>query len=310
MCESDICVIVLTYNSSEYLPQTLDAILAQKSSNFVYHVFISDDCSKDNTVDVIKEYTNNYPDKITFRVNEKNLGIAGNIYSTINLVNSKYIFLSASDDFLIDEEFLQKQYYILETNEELSMAVFNGYAFYEKDEKNKFEHIKNFPSDGIYDINYWIANSFFSINVQAFVFRRSSLPPFEEWMYKCEQEDWLLTFLLFLNGKVYFKNEYASMYRMHKANFSHSGSAIRKLLGGILLIENLDKYTGYLYTKHIGDLGWRYERLAYEYIKIKDLKNFLVYTIKFLHSKVKVKQKLNYFKTIIKYLFLGKPISY
>ena len=55
---SEITVIVITYNSEKYVEQTLDSIVSQKL-NVPFMVFISDDCSSDNTQDIILAYKKN-----------------------------------------------------------------------------------------------------------------------------------------------------------------------------------------------------------------------------------------------------------
>ena len=51
-------VVVASYNYERFLPQTLDSILAQTYKK--YEVIIVDDGSKDNSVQLIKKYTEKY----------------------------------------------------------------------------------------------------------------------------------------------------------------------------------------------------------------------------------------------------------
>jgi len=56
-----VAILMATYNGSKYLKQQLNSILKQTYQNFV--LFISDDHSSDNTLDIIHDYEAVYPKK-------------------------------------------------------------------------------------------------------------------------------------------------------------------------------------------------------------------------------------------------------
>lgn len=49
-----VSVIVITYNSSKYVLETLNSVAAQTYDNI--ELIISDDCSKDNTVEICRNW--------------------------------------------------------------------------------------------------------------------------------------------------------------------------------------------------------------------------------------------------------------
>ncbi|MDR1090043.1 MAG: glycosyltransferase, partial [Prevotella sp.] len=53
-------VILITYNHSKYIRRTLESILAQNTPHEV-EIIVADDCSPDNTVEIIKEYQDKTP---------------------------------------------------------------------------------------------------------------------------------------------------------------------------------------------------------------------------------------------------------
>ena len=57
-------VLIPNYNNSKYLEECLNSVLSQ-ITNFEYHIYINDDCSKDNSIQIINEYIIKYPGKIT-----------------------------------------------------------------------------------------------------------------------------------------------------------------------------------------------------------------------------------------------------
>lgn len=49
-----VSVIVITYNSAKYVLETLESIRVQSYQNI--ELIISDDCSKDNTIDICRNW--------------------------------------------------------------------------------------------------------------------------------------------------------------------------------------------------------------------------------------------------------------
>lgn len=90
---------IASYNYADYIEKGLNAIKNQKFKD--YEILISDDCSTDNSIEVIKKYINENPD-ICIRLieNEKNLGIAGNKNALIDNCNGEYLILCDADDWM------------------------------------------------------------------------------------------------------------------------------------------------------------------------------------------------------------------
>lgn len=58
----DVSVIIPVYNSSKYLRKCLDSIVFQTLENI--EAIIIDDGSTDNSLQIAKEYEQNYPHKV------------------------------------------------------------------------------------------------------------------------------------------------------------------------------------------------------------------------------------------------------
>ena len=63
-----------SYNNGQYIGQALDSILMQQV-NFIYQIIITDDCSQDNSPQIIREYARKHPDKIVALYSNKKLSI-------------------------------------------------------------------------------------------------------------------------------------------------------------------------------------------------------------------------------------------
>ena len=74
-----IDILLSVYNGFKYLPEQLDSRIEQTYQDF--RIIIRDDCSDDNSMDVIREYIIKYPEKISLISNNgKNLGSANSFF--------------------------------------------------------------------------------------------------------------------------------------------------------------------------------------------------------------------------------------
>src|SRR5258705_282442 len=56
-------VNLVTYNHEKYVARAIESVLEQKT-NFDYRLIIGDDCSTDNTQSIIRQYAQQYPERI------------------------------------------------------------------------------------------------------------------------------------------------------------------------------------------------------------------------------------------------------
>ena len=93
-----ISVAMATYNGASYIIEQLDSILMQ--TRVVDEVVICDDCSRDNTVAIIKAYIhrNQLQGKWRVEVNKKNMGFGSNFIEAIKKTTGDIIFFSDQDD--------------------------------------------------------------------------------------------------------------------------------------------------------------------------------------------------------------------
>jgi len=88
-----VAIVILTYNSGEYLYETIASSRNQSYKNI--EVIIVDDCSKDGTV----EYLNSLNDVVVF-FNKENKGIAKNLNFVMNQTDAEYMIFLGHDDIL------------------------------------------------------------------------------------------------------------------------------------------------------------------------------------------------------------------
>jgi glycosyltransferase involved in cell wall biosynthesis len=89
---------ILTYNQSSYIKQSMQSVFDQDCS--VDQIIISDDCSTDNTYQIIQELASSYEGSgnLIVRRNKTNLGTIKHLNKIVNLATGEIIIFLAGDD--------------------------------------------------------------------------------------------------------------------------------------------------------------------------------------------------------------------
>jgi glycosyltransferase involved in cell wall biosynthesis len=90
-----VSVAMCTYNGAKFIREQINSIINQ--SYPVYELIIQDDCSMDNTYEILKEYANKYS-YIQFHKNRTRKGINENFFSALERATGDYIAFSDQDD--------------------------------------------------------------------------------------------------------------------------------------------------------------------------------------------------------------------
>ena len=91
-----ISASILAYNQEKVIGRAIESLLSQK--DYIYEIIVSDDCSTDNTWNVVMEYAQKYPGLFKLNRNEKNLGIFEHIEKTWSLFSGDIVYRLAGDD--------------------------------------------------------------------------------------------------------------------------------------------------------------------------------------------------------------------
>ncbi len=90
-------VLLATYNGEKFLQAQIESIINQTYSD--WKIFARDDCSKDRTVDILREYAATYPDQFYLIDNsDGNLGFVQNFSRLLEVVESGYFMFCDQDD--------------------------------------------------------------------------------------------------------------------------------------------------------------------------------------------------------------------
>lgn len=132
-----------TYNRSKYLKKCLDSIFDQVGNNSLVEVLVSDNCSTDNTEELVRKYMNKYTN-LTYNRNESNIGPEKNIMKLLEISLGEYVNIHGDDDYFnngIIYQIINMIYdnrecavmYALPKSSELNIKQGNGVNEYIKD---------------------------------------------------------------------------------------------------------------------------------------------------------------------------------
>tara|TARA_B100000508_G_C11414570_1_gene255059 strand:- start:53 stop:889 length:837 start_codon:yes stop_codon:yes gene_type:complete len=220
-----VSIWMVTYNHENYIEQSINSILAQKT-NFKYKLFIGDDKSIDRTAEICIDYQRKFPNKIEVFVNETNVGPnlnAINIYNACLNSGAKYMALCEGDDYWIDPLKLQKQVDFLEQHSDFTIC-FHDVKIYHQESRSLEEDTitKEVPQEtSIIDL----AKRNYIHTPTVMVKNNFTLP---KWFAKVPLGDWSLYMIVARNGKIKKLNEAMAVYRMHhKSSWSSKDPSVR-----------------------------------------------------------------------------------
>lgn len=247
----DLSVIIPNYNHANYLENRIQSVINQTFSDF--ELIILDDCSTDNSKDIIEKYRS-LPN-VSIYYNTKNSGSPFKQWKKgIELAQGKYIWIAESDDYA-EPAFLEKMIQIIEKG--------NGLAYCRSkdvdqngNEKSLFfwadgldsERWKNdFENEGSEEVKNYLVYRNTIPNASACVFEKKFAPlnsGFEKMRY-CG--DWLFWNKLLDKTSLGYTSETLSSFRHHDGstrNKKNERQELKKKLEIISIIENTrNKYS-------------------------------------------------------------------
>lgn len=108
-----VSIITPTYNCARFIEETIKSVQAQTLTD--WEMIISDDCSTDNTKEVIAPYLAS-DSRIKYICNDKNSGAAITRNNALRIASGRWIAFLDSDDLWLPEK-LERQISFMETND-------------------------------------------------------------------------------------------------------------------------------------------------------------------------------------------------
>jgi glycosyltransferase involved in cell wall biosynthesis len=275
-----ISIAMATYNGQKYLKEQLDSIYAQTYKNI--EVIVADDCSTDETVKILNEYSISYG--LKYYKNEQNLGYVKNFEKAITLCSGDFIALCDQDDVWRADK-LEKMFKNIAGNllihsdakliDENGDTLSESYAAiaHKKFRKNTYEYFFSNDVTG--------CTTLFKKELLFFAL------PFPKNMLA---HDWWLALCASKEGSIKYLNEPLISYRQHASN--QIGAAdISKVYPHELRAR--------AYQKTLFFLESLYDAKKWNKKEMEVLKNLIIYYQAYFNDAIRFKSlyiHINYFK--------------
>lgn len=244
-----VSIITPTYNSEDFISETINSIISQTYTN--WELLITDDCSTDNTIEVIKQYTKSDKRIKLFKLKKNSgAGIARN--TSINNATGAFIAFCDSDDQWFSEK-LATQISFMQKND----LRFTYSSYYTIDASGNRKGLITAPSKLTYTM--LLRNNY--VGCLTAIYSQEKLGK----IYMSEirkRQDWTL-WLKILNHIQYTKGvvEPLALYRIRPNSISSNKLSLLKItykiyrkelnMGGIRSIYNLFRFLYYLLLKKV-----------------------------------------------------------
>jgi glycosyltransferase involved in cell wall biosynthesis len=241
----ELSVLMATYNGEKYIKEQLDSLQAQDYVKWT--LYIRDDCSTDNTINIIKEYQNREPRIQLLPSSPANIGALGNFNRLMSAASGNYFMFCDQDDIWFPDKIKQtvnlmknrEKWYgkdfpilihtdcsVIDSTRRLIAPSFMKYQHMEHEEKSPLRVLltQNFVTGCTVMINKSLLSACLPVPSQALM------------------HDWWVALVAAAVGKICYLPQRTMLYRHHGKNVAGA----KKLLSThnlkrLLSIEDLEK---------------------------------------------------------------------
>lgn len=243
--------IIVSYNEKEYLEQAIDSCLKQNLNDF--EIVIGDDGSNDGSIELIKQYVEQYPEIIRYSVSDRtgiestkdiiaSLRVSAVITRSLEMANGEYCVILSGDDYFYEGNFFQNAISFLDRNPNYVTYV----GGYEKvwDERPPIADFITYPRK-----IYWARKY---VHLSTFVFRRSVFEKGAFLQRFCD--DTGLQYSLAFSGKWKCVNTIMFAYRQRSGSIMHTADPLQNPVVELMIFQDV-LCKGFLYCQSLAKYG-------------------------------------------------------
>lgn len=285
-----VSIIVITYNSSKYVLETLESAKAQTYQNI--ELIVSDDGSTDNTVEICREWIEKNKERFVHTeliTVEKNTGIPANCNRGVKAAQGEWVKLIAGDDTL-KKEAISSYINFISIHPECSLLHSSIEIYKNKIENENKQQTKNhlFLTEKLNaNVQFELLSLGNLIYAPSVIIKKSlldKLEGFDESIPLCE--DWPFWLKATKNGfKFYYLDIPCANYRIHDSSIF--SSAMNKNIFNPEFI----KINKIVFDKYISDNCLRLTSMLFKYKHL----------IQLLINKSNINKKLTFLNIIYRF---------
>lgn len=306
MKEIMLTVIMSNYNQEKYIREAIESVLMQKVT-FKYQLIITDDFSqRDNSVQIIKEYVEKYPEIIHPLYNKENGGYLKNILRAKEVTKTPYFCLLDADDYYIDDNFLQRAFDFLQKNNDY--VIYYENVNYITPEGNKGKYIKYRRKQGNYSLNDYFLDIVPIVQTTGQFYRnvifKNGIPKIMSEAVGTNSEQSFEgdydRFVMHLKyGKAHFNNQICGVYRQLPSGIWVQLDSLKREIIQLQCWYDYNRYFDNQYSVYF---------VNKMYDKINIIKNIICKNIDFLEEIKITKTELSQFKNLYEYVLKNKDL--
>jgi len=214
------CLFV--YNQEKYVRESLEGALAQSYSPL--EIIVSDDCSNDNTVEVIQKVLADYkgPHDVRFNRNDKNIGLGGHFSKVVGqLARGSHVVTVGGDD-ISEPDHVEMAVRLIREQESTTLIDLSARTI---DTKGEILSLSNGPRSfqRLTLEDYLVSARFPKTCAPARIFLKEFYDMFGEIHADCKTEDSVMVFRALLSGGYSRAPDIAIKYRRHQEALSSHG---------------------------------------------------------------------------------------
>ncbi len=204
-----VSIRISTYNQGKFIAQAIESVLMQEV-DFSYEIIIGEDCSTDNTREIVTTYQQKYPDRIRLLLYEQNMGRLHNFKQTLMACSGQYIASLDGDDYWTSPHKLQKQANFLDDHPDCSMCFHNVQIVYDSGKESHPDITRGKPFVATEDL----LNECFIASCGV-MYRNPRYDVFPPLFDEMPVYDWPLYVLNSQKGRVGYIDEIMGVWRHH-----------------------------------------------------------------------------------------------
>lgn len=236
-----VTVLMASYNGEKYLKEQLDSILDQTFPDI--RIVVSDDGSTDQTLNILKQYKKNAPDRVFCLSDTGNFGSPqNNFFHLLQNVSDEYLMLSDQDDIwepekveLMRNEMKHQEYLV---GRDTPILIHSDLSIMDQSGEIKHQSMAKYqkiPTKVRTLSHYLVENNITGNTIminQAFQTFFSYIPE------TCMMHDWWMGLLGCCFGRIVYLDRPLVRYRQHETNQLGSKSGFIQCLSRF---ENKEK---------------------------------------------------------------------
>ena len=282
-----VSVCMITYGHEKFIEQAIDGVLMQEC-DFEVELIIANDCSPDQTDQIIQNILENHPrgSWVKYIKHNKNLGMMPNFIFAMQECQGKYIALCEGDDYWTDPLKLQKQVDFLEANLDYVLC-FHKVDILKPNGEIVDDFITTVPEN--YETIETLARLGNYIHTPSVVFR-NCIKDFPSEFYHTPIGDYFIYLILAEHGKLNYINEEMAVYRfgvgIHSTHTQIKMAKANIKLFNLLIAYTKDSIVNEIYLDRLWKLYIHFEDLIRKETLQNKKQNHLGKRVKKLPKKI------------------------